>query len=196
MKKGNYYMIGLLVAAGALCGCSDDEPAPVPGDGGVDTALPDWYYAGGELGTAFLSTSNAYEQPTAVVEADAEMNERFKHGEALFEKMYMTNHTGVRSGLGPAYVRSSCIHCHPGYGHGKRNAAGSFETSSIGNGCLLVVYNPDNDAYVSWLTGMPQGHAAEPFKAPLDESKVVITWNKYTDEWNNTFPDGETYLGE
>lgn len=194
MKKTNYYLMSLLLVAGALCGCNDDEPAQGPGTTNPgETSLPDWYYAGGELGTAYLSTSNAYEQPTPVVEADAEMNERFKHGEALFEKMYMTNHTGVRSGLGPAYVRNSCIHCHPGYGHGKRNAAGSFETSSIGNGCLLVVYNPDNDAYVSWLTGMPQGHAAEPFKAPLDESKVIITWNKYTDEWNNTFPDGETY---
>ena len=194
MKKRNYYMLGMLLAAGTLCGCSDDEPAATPGTGTTDPdPLPQWYYAGGELGTAYLSTSNAYEQPTPVVEEDAEMNRRFKNGEALFEHMYMTNHTGVRKGLGPAYVRSSCIHCHPGYGHGKRNMAGSFETNSIGNGCLLVVYNPDNDAYVSWLTGMPQGHAAEPFKAPLDETKVIINWHKYTDEWGNRFPDGETY---
>lgn len=186
--------MSLLLIAGSLCGCSEDEPTPDAGGGGSSTTnLPDWYYAGGKLGTAYLSTANAYEQPTPVVEADADMNRRFKNGEALFENMYMTNHTGVRHGLGPAYVRSSCIHCHPGYGHGKRNAAGSFETNSIGNGCLLVVYNPDTDAYVSWLTGMPQGHAAEPFKAPLDESKVVITWHKYTDEWGNRFEDGETY---
>lgn len=102
--------------------------------------------------------------------------------------MYMNNHSGVRKGLGPAYVRSSCIHCHPGYGHGKRNPAGAFQTTSIGNGCLLVVYNPDTDGYVSWLTGMPQGHATQPFKAPLDESKVIIEWKKYTDEWEINFP--------
>ena len=185
------YCIYSLLAVYTLCGCKEDEMPPTPTPSTEE--LPDWYYAGGQLGTAYLSTSNAYEQPTPVVEADGEMNRRFKNGEALFEHMYMSNHSGVRSGLGPAYVRSSCIHCHPGYGHGKRNPDGFFETSSIGNGCLLVVYNPDNDQYVSWLTGMPQGHAAEPFKAPLDETKVIITWQKYTDEWNNRFPDGETY---
>lgn len=40
---------------------------------------------------------------------------------------------------------------------------------------------------------MPQGHATQPFKAPLDESKVIIEWKKYTDEWGNKFPDGESY---
>lgn len=185
------YCIYSLLAVYAFCGCKEEEIPPTATSSTEE--LPDWYYAGGELGTAYLSTSNAYEQPTPVVEADGEMNRRFKNGEALFEHMYMSNHSGVRSGLGPAYVRSSCIHCHPGYGHGKRNPDGFFETSSIGNGCLLVVYNPDNDQYVSWLTGMPQGHATEPFKAPLDETKVIITWQKYTDEWNNCFPDGETY---
>ena len=95
MKKTNYYLMSLILVAGTLCGCSEDEPAPGPENPEQETSLPDWYYAGGELGTAFLSTSNAYEQPTPVVEADAEMNERFKHGEALFEKMYMT--TGLRT---------------------------------------------------------------------------------------------------
>ena len=40
---------------------------------------------------------------------------------------------------------------------------------------------------------MPQGHATQPFKAPLDESKVIIEWKKYTDQWGNKFPDGESY---
>ena len=194
MKKAYYFLMSSLLAAGMLSACSDEENKGGNPEGeNPDNEYPEWYYAGGQLGTAYLSTSNAYEQPTEPVEANAEMSQRFKNGEQLFEKMYMSNHTGVRKGLGPAYVRSSCIHCHPGYGHGKRNAAGSFETSSIGNGCLLVVYNPETDGYVSWLTGMPQGHAVEPFKAPLDESKVIITWKKYTDDWGNQFPDGETY---
>jgi CxxC motif-containing protein (DUF1111 family) len=71
--------------------------------------------------------------------------------------------------------------------------AGSFNTDDIGNGCLLVVYNPTTNAYVSWLAGMPQSHAVAPFKAPLDESKITVKWLNQTDEWNNTFPDGETY---
>lgn len=193
MKTKFLYLINSLFVASAITACSDNENQHVPSDNPGNNEKPEWYYTGGQLGTAFLTTSNALEQPTEPIEANEEMSQRFKNGEQLFEKMYMNNHSGVRKGLGPAYVRSSCIHCHPGYGHGKRNPAGAFQTTSIGNGCLLVVYNPDTDGYVSWLTGMPQGHATQPFKAPLDESKVIIEWKKYTDEWGNKFPDGESY---
>ena len=190
MKK-LYYWAGAMLLTG-MTACSDevkDSPSPQPTP---DPEYPEWYYTGGELGTAFLSTFNAYEQPTPAVENQG-LEAEFKNGESLFEHPYMSNNEGQRKGLGPAYVRSSCIHCHPGYGHGKRNPAGTFETNAVGNGCLLVVYNPETNAYVSWLAGMPQGHATAPFKAPLDESKVKITWKKYTDEWGNKFPDGETY---
>lgn len=193
MKTKFLYLINSLFVASAITACSDNENQYVPSDNPANNEKPEWYYTGGQLGTAYLTTSNALEQPTEPIEANEEMSQRFKNGEQLFEKMYMNNHSGVRKGLGPAYVRSSCIHCHPGYGHGKRNPAGAFQTTSIGNGCLLVVYNPDTDGYVSWLTGMPQGHATQPFKAPLDESKVIIEWKKYTDEWGNKFPDGESY---
>lgn len=193
MKTKFLYLINSLFVASAITACSDNENQYVPSDNPGNNEKPEWYYPGGQLGTAYLTTSNALEQPTEPIEANEEMSQRFKNGEQLFEKMYMNNHSGVRKGLGPAYVRSSCIHCHPGYGHGKRNPAGAFQTTSIGNGCLLVVYNPDTDGYVSWLTGMPQGHATQPFKAPLDESKVIIEWKKYTDEWGNKFPDGESY---
>lgn len=193
MKTKFLYLINSLFVASAITACSDNENQYVPSDNPKNNEKPEWYYTGGQLGTAYLTTSNALEQPTEPIEANEEMSQRFKNGEQLFEKMYMNNHSGVRKGLGPAYVRSSCIHCHPGYGHGKRNPAGAFQTTSIGNGCLLVVYNPDTDGYVSWLTGMPQGHATQPFKAPLDESKVIIEWKKYTDEWGNKFPDGESY---
>ena len=193
MKTKFLYLINSLFVASAITACSDNENQYVPSDNPENNEKPEWYYTGGQLGTAYLTTSNALEQPTEPIEANEEMSQRFKNGEQLFEKMYMNNHSGVRKGLGPAYVRSSCINCHPGYGHGKRNPAGVFQTTSIGNGCLLVVYNPDTDGYVSWLTGMPQGHATQPFKAPLDESKVIIEWKKYTDEWGNKFPDGESY---
>lgn len=174
----------------ALSACSDDDKIENEKIG--PTELPEWYYTGGELGTSFLFTANALEQPTAAVE-NAGLYQSFKNGEALFEKPFMANNTGVRSGLGPAYVRTSCIHCHPGYGHGKRMDAGTFRTDEIGVGYLLVVYNPATDAYVSWLAGMPQSHAVAPFKAPLDESKITVEWKNETDEWGNRFPDGETY---
>ncbi len=170
-------------------GCSDSEsdtPAPETAE------LPEWYYAGGELGTTCLATYNAYEQPTAAVQ-NAGMYRSFKNGEALFEKPFMTNNSGVRHGLGPAYIRSSCIHCHPGYGHGKRQDDGAFATNDIGNGYLLVVYDKATEAYVPWLAGMPQGHAVAPFKSPVDETKITLEWKSYTDEWGNTFADGEKY---
>lgn len=40
---------------------------------------------------------------------------------------------------------------------------------------------------------MPQTHAVAPFKAPLDESQIMLTWREYTDQNKNKFPDGETY---
>ena len=184
-----------LILAGALAlgasSCSDNDSN---GGGSVPdvAARPDWYYAGGQLGTSYVTTSAAFEQPAKAVE-DAGMLASFKRGEQLFEKNYVSNSTGVRSGLGPMYVRSSCMHCHPGYGHGKSQPDGPFRTNETGNGYLLVVYNPATQGYVNWLAGMPQGHATAPFKAPLDESKVTITWHEYTDTWGNRFDDGTTY---
>ena len=153
---------------------------------------PEWYYTGGQLGTSYLTTANALEQPTLAVE-NVGMYQSFKNGEALFEKPFMTNNSGTRHGLGPIYVRSSCMHCHPGYGHGTRVPEGTYNTKEIGNGTLLVVYNKSNESYVTWLAGMPQLHAVAPFKAPLDESKITVTYKNVTDGWGNKFPDGETY---
>lgn len=173
----------------AFSACSDDNN--ITNTDGTTDEKPDWYYTGGQLGTAYLTTANAYEQPTAVVEE--KFYQSFKNGEALFEKPFMTNTTGTRSGLGPVYIRTSCLHCHPGYGHGKRQPDGSFNTADPGNGCLLVVYNKNTNAYVSWLAGMPQGYAVAPFKAPVDASKVKIEWKTAVDQWGNKFPDGTTY---
>lgn len=180
----------LAAVAASFSACSDDEIKDTPTSNKTD--LPEWYYAGGKLGTTLLSTTNAFEQPAPAVEQQG-FYQSFKNGEALFEKPFMTNQDGVRSGLGPVYIRTSCTHCHPNYGHGTRIPEGSFDTKQIGNGCLLVVHDPDTEAYVSWLAGMPQSHAVAPFKAPLDESKIKVHWVDATDEWGNKFDDGETY---
>lgn len=191
--KTNVIYSGLLLAAVApmiLSSCSDDE---IKDDPTPDHAeKPDWFYSGGELGTTLLSTTNAFEQPAQAVENQG-LYQSFKNGEALFEKPFMANQSGVRSGLGPVYIRTSCVHCHPNYGHGTCVPEGKFSTNEIGNGCLLVVYDPATEGYVSWLAGMPQSHAVAPFKAPLDESKISVKWVDATDEWNNRFADGETY---
>lgn len=171
--------------------CSDDNDIRKNDDPSM-AEKPDWYYAGGKLGTSFLATQNAFEQPSPAVENQG-LYQSFKNGEALFEKPFMANNTGVRSGLGPVYIRTSCTHCHPNYGHGQKVPEGSFDTAEPGNGCLLVVYDPATEAYVPWLAGMPQGHAVAPFKAPVDESKIKVHWNNATDTWGNKFDDGETY---
>ena len=161
MKKFLFYATILLV----LASCNpDDQGGTTPDE---PTEKPVWYYAGGELGTSYLFTSNALEQPTEAVN-NAGMYLSFKNGEALFEKQFMSNINGTRGGLGPVHIRTSCMHCHPGYGHGTRIPAGQFNTREIGNGCLLVVHNPETEAYVSWLAGMPQSQAVAPFKAPVD----------------------------
>ena len=68
-----------------------------------------------------------------------------------------------------------------------------YRADDWGNGYLLVVYNSATGAYESSVAGMPQTKAVTPFKPSIDESKINIAWLPYTDDWNNTFPDGETY---
>ncbi len=179
------------LSALALASCSDDEK--ITNNDAPDTPeRPDWYYAGGKLGTTELATSNVFEQPTAAVENQG-LYQSFKNGEAIFEKPFMTNTDGVRGGLGPVYIRTSCTHCHPNYSHGERVAEGSYDTRDPGNGTLLVVYNPATEGYVPWLAGMPQLYAVAPFKAPVDGSKVRVSYREATDTWGNRFDDGETY---
>lgn len=179
------------LSALALASCSDDEK--ITNNDIPDTPeRPDWYYAGGKLGTTELATSNVFEQPTVAVENQG-LYQSFKNGEALFEKPFMTNTEGVRGGLGPVYIRTSCTHCHPNYSHGERVAEGSYDTRDPGNGTLLVVYNPATEGYVPWFAGMPQLYAVAPFKAPVDGSKVKVSYREATDTWGNRFDDGETY---
>ena len=113
----------------------------------------------------------------------------FKFGEYLFEKDFNENTEGAFCGLGPLMVRRGCLYCHPNYGHGKRQT--EYNANQMGNGYLLVLTD-ETDTYLSSLTGMPQTLAVEPFKSPIDESKIKIEWLKHVDGWGNQFPDGET----
>lgn len=188
MKK--IYLLPLLMFALVAC-VPNDEPENLESD-----LLPDWYYAGGKDGTTTVTSSVAFEQPTPSVEFGSWL-EAFMNGEALFEKKFNSDATGTRSGLGPVYVRSSCLHCHPGYGHGKSVEEGTYNTDYVGNGTLLVVYDKSDEAYVPWVAGMPQLHAVAPFKAPIDESQVTVTWKTVATcaASNNQmqFPDGEPF---
>ncbi len=172
-----------IMALGTLLLVAACKPDPKP-----EYAETEDTYAGGKLGTTFNASSSAYEDPTPAVE-QAGLGSKFKYGEYFFERTYNQT-TEPFDGLGPLYIRSSCIACHPGYGHGKRMTR--YRANDWGNGYLLVLTDR-NDTYLSSYTGMPQTQAVAPFKAPIDENKIQINWLNYVDEWGNRFPDGETY---
>lgn len=171
--------MGLAVLSFAAC---SDEDAPRQINPPIEPVTDEEWYAGGLLGTTFNSSASAYEDPTPAVE-NAGMTDKFKYGEYFFERTY-TQNTKPFNGLGPLYVRNSCMSCHPGYGHGKRMER--YRADDWGNGYLLVVTD-HTDTYLSSLTGMPQTKAIAPFKAPIDEDKINIEWLDYTDEWGNKF---------
>lgn len=186
--KRKTILSGLTVLVFLLEACNRDENHPKPSP---PVTLSEEYYAGGQLGTAFNTTSAAFEQPTRAI-TNAGLSRSFLNGEALFEKVFHQASDGSnRGGLGPLYIRNSCISCHPGYGHGKRQE-GIFDANEIGNGYLLAIYD-DKDNYIASLTGMPQHLAVAPFKAPVDPAQIRIDWKTHTDEWGNKFEDGETY---
>ena len=155
-----------------------------------DVFSADEWYPGGQLGT---TEKASYSAATPAVVNIAGMEEDFNTGEDFFEHLY-TFEQNPRKGLGPAWVRNSCIACHPSYGHGKRQT--EYRANQIGNGYLLVVYHPSNNAYISEVTGMPQTQAMSPFKAPIDETQIKIEWPEVKEMESGLpmqFADGEKY---
>ena len=188
---------GMLSAAG-LTACSDNNDfadlGPLTpeeqafGKATGNFTAEEWY-PGGELGTTEKASYSAI-TPAAIA---AGMEEDFNTGEGFFEKLY-TFEQEPRKGLGPAWVRNSCIACHPSYGHGKRQT--EYRANQIGNGYLLVIYHPDTNGYITEVTGMPQTQAMSPFKAPIDESQITIDWKNVTAMESGLpmqFEDGEEY---
>ena len=200
MQNLSKWAFAALLAAPLLSACSDsdDEGSDlgplVPGEEvfgkANDVFSADEWYPGGLLGT---TEKASYSAAAPAVENVAGMEEYFNTGEDFFEHVY-TFEQAPRKGLGPVWVRNSCIACHPSYGHGKRQT--EYRANAIGNGYLLVIYHPDNNAYISEVTGMPQTQAMSPFKAPIDESLINIEWKTVTQMESGLamkFPDGEAY---
>ncbi len=172
-------------------GCRDtesDSNKPNVAPEAMDEQLRKETYAGGELGTAFNATASAFEQPTpAIVKGGLEYE--FKMGEAFFERDYTTNSEPFK-GLGPLYLRTSCLACHPGYGHGSRQTR--YRYNDFGNGYLLILADREG-LVLSSLGIVPMTQAVPGLKPMIDERQVRINWLEHTDEWGNTFPDGERY---
>ena len=155
------------------------------------------WYPGGVLGTTDNVTEGCYEDETPATAQQGLMT-AFNLGEAAFERNFTLN-TAPFKGLGPAYLRTSCLDCHPGYGHGKRQ---QWYKAGFGNGYLLVIYHPadgansDDGPYVAEVTGMPQTKAVEPFLPPVDEEKISLNWLSVSAMESGlpmAFPDGEKY---
>ncbi len=188
MKTNKFAILASCAAALLFTACEKEEPSKTE-EQKPSAELSEEWYAGGKLGTTFNASASAYEDPTPAVE-NAGMEDAFKYGEYFFERPFNHNNKPF-NGLGPVYVRNSCMSCHPGYGHGRR--MDSYHANDWGNGYLLVVYNKNTNGYETSVAGMPQTVASAPFKPAIDEDKITIDWRTYTDEWGNKFADGESY---
>lgn len=205
MKKVHYYSLMLAAMLAPACiSCSDDDNVEISETDSdyVGTSVGNFdaseWYPGGKLGTTENTASDCYSDEAPAVTEQGLLAE-FKEGEYLFEKQYTIN-TAPYKGLGPASVRSSCLDCHPAYGHGKWMS--SYKTAyGNGNGYLLVVYNPTSEGsndgpYIGDVTGMPQTQAVSPFLPPIDEDKIQLEWKTVTAMESGLpmqFPDGESY---
>jgi CxxC motif-containing protein (DUF1111 family) len=163
-----------------------------------DREYSEEYYAGGKAGTVFITSSFAYKQPMPVIDDDPTLYRQFMRGERISDRSFVASEGMGYSGLGPVYVRKSCTACHPSYGgHGQR-ISGKYYSNDSRNGYSVRIYDPDSPTLEisPYFYGAAQTRAVAPFKAPIDENKgsgITIEWLPYTDEYGNTFPDGETY---
>ncbi|MDR1557330.1 MAG: hypothetical protein LBS88_09935 [Tannerellaceae bacterium] len=194
MKKSVlvFSMMVSLIAATSCSDGGDDKLVPVPDD---EKEYSEEWYAGGVNGTVFNATARAYKQPVEPINADPLLYRQFMRGEEIAGKSFVSAGETGYSGLGPVYIRKSCIACHPSYGgHSKR--VDVFDTSDSRNGYLLMIYDPASPTLAlasKYFTGMTQTRAVPPFKAPIDESGVTIQWMPYVDEYGNKYEDGTAY---
>ena len=198
-------IILLFAAALALVACErKSDPVNLTDAAYVGKAVGNFtaeeWYPGGLLGTTLNVTEGCYEDEAPAVTAQG-LTIPFNHGAMFFERNVTLN-TAPFKGLGPAAVRKSCLDCHPGYGHGKRQDVYEANTArAFGNGYLLVVYyanepGSNDGGYAAEVTGMPQTMAAEPFLPPIDEKGISINWLPVSAMESGlplTFPDGESY---
>lgn len=201
-----------MLAVGTLSSCHDDEGiAPISTNGEDDYKYvgeavkgfdkSEWF-PGGELGTTQNTGATCYTDEAPAVNV-AGLYNAFKSGEFFFERNFVEkSSTKDLMGLGPAYVRQSCVACHPNYGHGARKSR--YNADDMGNGYLLVIYHPtdgdngDDGPYISEVTGMPQTRATSPFLPPVEESGISIEWKTLSGMMPSglsatQFPDGERY---
>jgi CxxC motif-containing protein (DUF1111 family) len=196
MKKLNLFLsIGLFLIFAVSC--SDTDNSPVSGNNKKEySEKTEEWYPGGENGTVFIATTLAYRQAMPFIDANSELHRAYMRGERIFEKSFVTMEGMGYSGLGPVYIRKSCIACHPSYG-GRSKRVDKFDSNDSRNGYLLMIYDPNSSSLAlasKYFTGMTQTRAISPYKAPIDEAGIHLEWLEYIDpETNNQYEDGTSY---
>ena len=120
MNKLSRLTIVTMLAAPMLSACSDEDSTTVENLGNLTPSeevfgkatgnfTAEEWFPGGELGT---TEKASYSAPAPALASINGMEEDFIVGEDFFEHLY-TIDQAPRKGLGPAWVRSSCFHCHP-----------------------------------------------------------------------------------
>lgn len=195
MKKINLFLLSFLFIAISFSSCEDDDNEGTGGGEPGKKPYGEEYYAGGKNGTVFIANSKAYQQAMPFIDADPQLFKDFMRGERIFEKSFVTTEGMGFSGLGPVYIRKSCIACHPSYG-GRSQRVNEFNTSDSKNGYLLMIYDPAKEGLplaTKFFTGMTQTRAVPPYKAPIDESGIKLSWLEHKDEYDNKYEDGTPY---
>ena len=146
----------------AFTACSDDKTLDQDIDSNKYSNYPEDYFTGGKLGTIHQISSSSFEQPAPAVEQQG-LSQAFTLGEYFFERPFTENEKPF-TGLGPLYIRRSCMHCHIGYGHGKRQL--KYDSNTIGNGYILMITD-ENDIVVQSFGWVAMGQATAPFKPAI-----------------------------
>ena len=130
MKRHYHLLVVAALAGCAMTACQDEEKILTPHGGeespidnedsyigkAVGNFSADEWFVGGQKGTTMNVTQGCYEDETPAV-TEMGLTEAFNRGEQFFERN-VTEFQAPFNGLGPAYVRKSCLDCHPAYGHG------------------------------------------------------------------------------
>jgi CxxC motif-containing protein (DUF1111 family) len=177
------------------CSEHDDPTTDISNKKEYNKDNAEWF-PGGETGTVFIANTMAYQQAMPFIDANQELYRAFMRGERIFEKSFVTTEGMGYSGLGPVYIRKSCIACHPSYG-GRSKRVEKFDTKDSRNGYLLMVYDPASPTLAlasKYFTGMTQTQAVAPYKTPINEAGIHLEWLEYVDpETNNKYGDGTSY---
>lgn len=180
MKK-LFPKLAFVALAATIVSCqsdpNDDPNVELPAE------KPEYFYTGGELGTTTAWTAKCFEQPSEAVEV-AGLADNFLHGEGIFEGNFVSETASgyPMSGKGPLSIRSMCIMCHPGYGHGKRlgdygNDIIGFNTTSreTGNGYLLVIYGAGKDGVFGGDEPVTSGITGSTWQNPNAEDDFFVS---------------------